>query len=221
MFRLKIYTAELLSALQKAFGERLVYLGLQGSYLRNEQNENSDIDIMLVIDKLSANDLACYRNILTAIGYYEKSCGFVCGKAELANWNPLEICHILHTTKDLYGTLSELVPDYSREDIKNYIKLSLGNLYHALCHRYIHADKENNIAKLPLMYKSVFFILQNIYYLENNVFCNSKNDLTNLLDGKSKEVMLVSRDIQKNAEYDFDYAFDLIFSWCQEAMNKL
>ena len=221
MFRLDVYTAKLLYDLQSFFGKRLVYLGLQGSYLRNEQNEDSDIDIMTVIDTLTVNDLECYRNILADIGYYEKSCGFICGKAELANWNPLEICHLLHTTKDIYGTLSELLPDYSHADEKNFIKLSLGNLYHELCHRYVHSDSEKNIAKLPYAYKSVFFILQNIYYMENGVFYNSKNELTDHLDGISKEVMHLATALQNNSDYDFDYAFNLLFSWCQETLKRL
>lgn len=221
MFRLETYIKELLSALKDSFGDRLIYIGLQGSYLRNEQNENSDIDIMAVIDELTTNDLICYRSILKKVGYFEKSCGFICGKAELAAWNPLEICHLLYTTKDLYGTLAELVPVYSKNDQRNFIKLSICNLYHELCHRYIHSDKENNIAKLPLTYKAVFFILQNLYYYENNVFYNSKSDLINHLEGKSREVMLAASNIQKNSEYDFDYSFNLLFSWCQEILNRL
>lgn len=34
-----------------------MYIGLQGSYLRNEETKNSDIDIMAVIDNLSVEDL--------------------------------------------------------------------------------------------------------------------------------------------------------------------
>lgn len=62
MFQIEAYTQELLKLLKDIFGERLVYLGLQGSYLRNEQHENSDIDIMAVIDKLTVSDLDSYKN---------------------------------------------------------------------------------------------------------------------------------------------------------------
>lgn len=221
MFDLDLYIQNLLSRLKASFGERLVYVGLQGSYLRGEAHENSDIDIMAVIDGLTADDLMRYKSILEEIGYYDKSCGFICGKAEMAHWNPLEICHLLHTTKDLYGALAELVPAYSREDERNFIKLSLGNVYHELCHRRIHADKDKNISALPQVYKAVFFIIQDLYYLENDVFYNSKAELIKHLVGKSKAVMLKAAELQGGAEYDFDSAFELLFSWCRETLNGL
>ncbi|MFQ7293115.1 MAG: hypothetical protein ACLRQ0_12900 [Monoglobales bacterium] len=50
-------------------------------------------------------------------------------------------------------TLAELIPSHTREDERNYVKLSLNNLYHELCHRYIHSDRETNIAMLPMTCK--------------------------------------------------------------------
>ena len=100
MFNIEQYINDLISACKGEFGNRMLYVGLQGSYLRGEATESSDIDIMSVIDGLSVADLDSYRNILKSIGYFDKSCGFICGKNDLLNWNPLEICHLLHTTKD-------------------------------------------------------------------------------------------------------------------------
>ncbi|MDE5801379.1 MAG: nucleotidyltransferase domain-containing protein, partial [Lachnospiraceae bacterium] len=110
MFRIDEYINELIDLLKNAFGERLVYIGLQGSYLRNEETKNSDIDIMAVIDNISVEDLQTYQKALVSVGNFDKSCGFICGKADLEHWNPLEICHLLNTTKDYYGELKKLVP---------------------------------------------------------------------------------------------------------------
>ena len=129
MFGLEKYLNDLLTSLNNKFEKRLLYVGLQGSYLRNEANVNSDIDIMVIIDEMTIHDLDDYKKILISIGYFEKSCGFICGKSEMANWNPLEVCQLLYTTKDLYGKLADLVPTYTVEDEKNFIKLSLGNLF--------------------------------------------------------------------------------------------
>lgn len=148
MFRIDEYIDELIYTLKNAFGERLVYIGLQGSYLRNEETKSSDIDIMAVIDNISVEDLKTYQKVLVSVGNFDKSCGFICGKTDLKNWNPLEICHLLNTTKDYYGELKNLVPAYSVEDERNYVKLSLNNLFHEICHRYVHADREYNISKL-------------------------------------------------------------------------
>lgn len=104
---------------------------------------------MVVIRDMSVSDLAKYRKAISSLEDYDKSCGFICGIEELQNWNPLEICHLLHTTKDYYGTLAKLVPEYTETDVRNFVKMSLGNLYHEICHRYIHAPKEKNVSKLP------------------------------------------------------------------------
>lgn len=221
MFKADEYLHKLIIAMKEVFGDRLLYVGLQGSYLREEATENSDIDIMVIINHLSVQDLNSYRKIITQMEHYEKSCGFICGMDEFSNWNPLELCHVLYNTKDYYGKLSLLMPKYSEVDIINFIKVSLGNMYHEMCHRYLHADKMKNYQKLPMTYKNVFFILQNIYYLKAGVFCLTKKELLCILDETDKEIMELSLDISSNAVYDFDQAFGKLFLWCQKTLTEL
>lgn len=168
------YIAQLTKDLHEALGERLVYVGLQGSYLRGEANENSDIDIMVVIDDMQVSDMDLYRTAIFKLEEPEKSCGFIVGKEELAHWNPLEICHVLHTTRDYYGKLEELVPAYTEQDIWNFVNMSVNNLFHEICHRYIHRSRERNVAALPGSYKGVFFILQNLHFLKQGEFMQTK-----------------------------------------------
>lgn len=180
------YTKRLTEELKMKFGKRLLYVGLQGSYLRGEATPESDIDIMLVLDEIHSKDLNVYRQILKELGEYNRACGFVCGRNELLNWFPEEICHVLHTTSDIYGKLSDIVPNYSKKDVANYIKMSVGNLYHMLCHRRIHSEMEKNVNKLPLAKRDIFFILQNLYYLEYNTFIEKKNEVTSIVSIRIK-----------------------------------
>ncbi len=221
MFRIENYIQSLIQKLKITFGERLLYVGLQGSYLRGEATAESDIDIMVVIDKLIVSDLNIYRDILVSVGDFDKSCGFICGKDDLKNWNPIEICHLLHTTKDCFGVLKDIVPEYSAEDEKNFIKLSLNNLFHELCHRYIHSDKEDNISKFPMTCKSVFFILQNMHYLKSGYFAATKIELLSRLQGRDKEILEMSMFLQNNMDYNFDEAFGLLFDWCQNVIINI
>lgn len=119
MFDLDSYLNDLISSCRAAFGERLLYVGFQGSYLRGEARENSDIDVMVILDQFSVEDMDRYREILKKIGSYERSCGFICGKDELLRWNPLEVCQLRHTTKDLFGVLTDYLPPATREDEVN------------------------------------------------------------------------------------------------------
>lgn len=221
MFRIDEYIDKLINLLKDAFGERLMYIGLQGSYLRNEETKNSDIDIMAVIDNLSVEDLKTYQKALVSAGSFDKSCGFICGKADLEHWNPLEICHLLNTTKDYYGELKKLVPAYSMEDERNYVKLSLNNLFHEICHRYIHADGEYNALKLPATSKSVFFIMQHLYYLNSGNFIPTKRELLACVQDEDKNVLELSISLQNNIDYDFDEAFSILFHWCQSTLSRL
>ena len=218
MFGIEEYIEKLTDKLKGAFGERLLYIGLQGSYLRGEATENSDIDIMTVIDGLSVGDLNTYREVLISVGDFDKSCGFICSRADLEHWNPLEICHLLNATNDCFGELKKLVPEYTVEDERNYIKLSLNNLYHELCHRYIHSDREYNISKLPATCKTVFYILQHLYYLESGKFIQTKCELLECLRGDDRKVLELSIDLQNNGGCDFDGAFSMLFNWCRRAL---
>ena len=218
MFHPDTYIASLINLLQPVLGERLIYVGLQGSYLRGEATETSDIDIMAVIRDMTVADLDAYRKAIESLEGFDKSCGFICGLDEMQHWNPLEICHLLHTTKDYFGTLADLVPAYTEIDVRAYVQLSLGNLYHELCHRYIHAPREESIAALPFTYKAVFFILQNLHFLRTGCFISTKKELLTALSGQDKQVLETAIALSQGETIDFDAAFSLLLTWCKDTM---
>ena len=218
MFDLDSYLNDLILSCRAAFGESLLYVGLQGSYLRGEAHENSDIDVMVILDRFSVQDMDRYREILKKIGFYERSCGFICGREEIACWNPLEICQLRHTTKDLYGVLTDYLPSATREDEVNHVKLSLGNLYHELCHRYIHADRERNVAAFRGTCKGVFFLMQNLHYLESGHFILTKKELKEAVSEEDRRVLELG---ELPDGFDFDQIFSVLFAWCQKTFARV
>ena len=218
MFDLDSYMNALILSCRAAFGERLLYVGLQGSWLRGEAHENSDIDVMVILDRFCVQDMDRYREILKRIGFYERSCGFICGRDELLRWNPLEVCQLRHTTKDLLGVLTDYLPSATREDEVNYVRLSLGNLYHELCHRYIHADRERNVAAFRSTCKGVFFLMQNLHYLETGHFILTKKELREAVSSKDRRVLELGG---LTDGFDFDQAFSVLFAWCQSAFPRV
>ena len=221
MIPIEQYLDNLIKALRTRFEDRLLYIGLQGSYLRGEATEDSDVDVMVVIDGLNVADLEAYRECICSLAHADKSCGFICSKDDLAHWNPMELCHVLHTTKDCYGVLKDLLPPFTRQDIRNFVKMGLNNLYHEICHRYIHGDPDHNTARLTGSYKGVFFILQNLYYLRLGQFAETKAKLLQLCAGQDRAVLQRSMDLNNGISHDFADSFTLLFTWCQNTLHSL
>lgn len=214
------YMDRMSGLLRREFGARLLYIGLQGSYQRGEAHAGSDIDVMVVLDRLSVADMQAYRALLEEAGETARACGFICGREELAHWNPCEICHLLHTTRDCYGKLDGLVPPYTEDDVRTFVKLSLGNLYHEICHSYIHAQRGDAARMLPYAYKQVFFILQNLHYLRTGIFVQRKEALLAALDGADRLVLQTSLEMDGCA-HCFDEAFQLLFTWCGDTLRAV
>lgn len=215
MLDVKAYMDELIDRLQRQFGDRLVYVGLQGSYMRGEATETSDIDPMVVLRDVSAADLRAYRAMVEAMPSPELACGFLCGQAELMHWNALEAFHLLHSTRDVLGELAPLLPAYTRDDVRAYVKLGAGNLYHEAVHRYVHGTPERLRAALPGMAKSAFFLLQDAAWLETGMFAENRRALLPLL--RAEDARLLALDEAAS----LDDAVDALLTACRGLMERI
>ena len=92
------------AGLQAAFGLRLRFLGLQGSYGRGEAREGSDIDLVVILDQVTEADWRTYREVLAGLPHPELACGFFSGAAELAGWDRADLFQFVHDTTPILGT---------------------------------------------------------------------------------------------------------------------
>ena len=69
MVDIKIWMDKFLPKLDETFGERVRFVGLQGSYGRGEATEKSDIDTVVILDELSASDIKIYNGMLKTYFY--------------------------------------------------------------------------------------------------------------------------------------------------------
>ncbi len=221
MFSPEIYVGNITRILREKWGERLLYVGLQGSYLRGEATEDSDIDVVVLVEDLTVSDLDFYRSVIDSLDDPQKSCGFICGREEMQRWNPLEICSFRHGTKDFYGKIEDFLPPYTAEDLRNFIKMSLGNLYHEITHRYLHASREENVRALPFTYKGVFFILQCMHYQNSGEFVLTKKELLAKLTGMDHDVLACSLRMTAGEPFEWDSAFSLLLAWSRQALRSV
>ena len=57
MVDINIWIKNFLQTLNETFENRVWFVGLQGSYGRDEATETSDIDIIVILDELSAKEI--------------------------------------------------------------------------------------------------------------------------------------------------------------------
>ena len=114
--------------------------------------------------------------------------------------------------------LTDYLPSATREDEVNYVKLSLGNLYHELCHRYIHAERDRNIAKFRGDCKGVFFLMQNLHDLESGRFILTKGELKEAVSTEDRRALELA---ELPDGFDFEQAFSVLFEWCQRAFARV
>ena len=100
---------DFLYKLNHQFENRVWFVGLQGSYSRGEATETSDIDIVVILDELSAADIQSYNDMLDTLPHRELICGFLSGKEEIMNWEPSDLFQFCYDTTPIEGSLDEVL----------------------------------------------------------------------------------------------------------------
>lgn len=114
--------------------------------------------------------------------------------------------------------LENLLPPATRQDEVNYVKISLGNFYHEICHRYIHAGDEKSRNKLRASCKQLYFVIQNLHYLESGKFLLKKSDLKAAVSAQDLEILCIP---ELPDDYDFDKTYEAVIIWCQKAFARI
>ena len=174
MIEPQTWVADALARMKKAFGPRLAYLGLQGSYRRGEATETSDIDLVVLLDTVEPADLDIYRSIVHALPEGHKACGFCSGTEEFFHWPRHELLPFSMDTDDYYGRLKDFLPPLSQEDARAGAKIGASALLHLLTHSYLYAEPEARPAILKDAYKAAFFVMQVVYYLASGSLHSGK-----------------------------------------------
>ena len=156
---------DFLLKLNEVFANRVLFVGLQGSYGRGEATEASDIDVVVILDELNASDIQTYQNILDTLPHRELICGFVSGKDEILNWEPSDLFQFYHDTNAIKGSLDDLLPMIDQAAIDRAIKMGAGNIYHGCVHNMLHEKSEEILKGL---YKAASFVVQAIVRSEEH-----------------------------------------------------
>lgn len=192
------------------FDDRVLFIGLQGSYGRNEATDSSDIDVVLILDKVSIEDLKIYKQITNELPYKELLCGFLSGKYEIANWCKYDLFQFYNDTVAIKGKLEEIIPAVTEEDARQAIVVGACNIYHACSHNFLHTM---NINMLSSLYKSSFFVLQAKLYCETGKYIRNRLEMKNYVNEYDSEILQVSNMPSNITEDTFEEYSKILLTW--------
>lgn len=191
-----VWMNDLIDQLKTEFKERLVLVGLQGSRARDEQREDSDIDIVVVIEDLNADDLASYRSVIQKMPHAELACGFIGSPDVLAAWPRHDVFNLVNDTNVRYGSFDFMDTEFTAEEAKLAADACASEIYHALCHTAVF---EPNMLPdlLQSCLKSVFFGIRAKHFAQTGKFVNSRVQLLNLVNDSERWLLQAyDKDVQ-------------------------
>lgn len=204
-------------AVEEAFGPRIKLLGLQGSYRRGEATEDSDIDVVLILDKVETADLIRYRAVLDGLPYREKICGFVSGAEELCHWEPADLFQFREDTQPLAGDLDSLLPPLCSEDVKRAVWTGACGIYHLCGHQFLHQNApERRTAALRSLYKSAVFVMQAIGMDRTGQYCRRREELRQALTTEEGLLLDIAERLKGRTELteqEEEAAFSRLLHW--------
>lgn len=172
-------------AVRDLFGGRVLFIGLQGSYGRNEAHETSDIDVVLILDAVSLHDLKQYKQVIGTLPDRSLICGFVSGREELAGWYKSDLFQFYYDTIPYYGSLDDIISVPADADARAAVLMGACNLYHMCSHNYLHGS---DMETLKGLYKSAFFVLQAKHFSETGDYVKNHSTLIHVLSGTDLSV---------------------------------
>ena len=217
MIDIQAWLQSYLQALNEHFPNRIWFVGLQGSYGRGEATESSDIDIVAILDELTAADIQRYDAMLNTLPNRELICGFLSGKEEIMNWEPADLFQFYYDTTPVIGSLDELLTLIDDAAINRAIKTAVGNIYHGCVHNLLFEKSEDILRGL---YKSASFTAQAIAFKETGTYCTYQRDLMKVLSPEDRKIVETFIHIKNGHAVDFQSMSEDLFNFCKRWISK-
>ena len=202
-------------ALTKRFAERVYFIGLQGSHARGEANEHSDIDVVVILDELSAADIQTYNTMLDSLPHRSQICGFLSGKDEILHWEASDLFQFYHDTLPIKGSLDELRPLLDDAAVSKAIHTGVCNIYHGCVHNMLHEKSEDILRGL---YKAASFVVQAICFKDSGNYIRRQTDLLEQVSPDEQAIVKTFLHLKNGGEIDFVRMSECLFDWAKKRL---
>ena len=217
MLEINTWMNSFLSVLSETFGGRVWFVGLQGSYARGEATETSDIDVVVILDELSAADARRYEAMLNTLPYRERLCGFLSGTREVFSWEPSDLFHLYYDTKPIMGNLDELLPLIDGDAVNRAIKIGVCNIFHGCVHNMLYEKSEDILREL---YKSASFVVQTIVFKQTGKYVSRQKDLLAIASSDEQAIVKTFLDLKSGGTIAFREMSEALFAWSGNWIDK-
>ena len=217
MIDITVWMQNFLQTLNENFRDRVWFVGLQGSYGRGEATETSDIDIVVILDELSAMDIQNYNKMLDTLPHRELICGFLSGKDDIMNWEPSDLFQFCHDTTPIKGSLDEVMAVVDENAINRAIKIGACNIFHGCVHNMLHEKSEDILRGL---YKSASFVVQAIVFKQTGNYIKHQEELLTVATLNEQVIINTFLSLKKGGTVDFIPMSETLFAWSKKWIDK-
>ena len=218
MVNIDVWVDSFTHKLKSVFENRIEFIGLQGSYGRGEASRTSDIDIVVILDKLQTSDIQIYNDILDTMPHRELICGFVSGKAELLNWEPSDLFQFYYDTTPIVGSIDYILPLIDDTAVTRAIKIGACNIYHGCVHNMLHEKSEDILKGL---YKAATFVVQAIVFKQTKRYIKTKEEMLSVANISEQTILENFLKCKSCESVDFDMASRSLFEWAKRWITKI
>ena len=217
MIAISVWQQIFLQKLHEAFGDRVWFVGLQGSYGRGEATEASDIDMVVILDELSAIDIHTYNAMLDTMPHRELICGFFSGREEILNWEPSDLFQFCNDTTPIKGSLDEVLAVVDESDINRAIKIGVCNVFHGCVHNMLYEKSE---AVLRELYKSASFVVQAIAFRQAGRYFRRQKDLLLVVSDEERFIVETFIGLKHGEAVAFTLLSERLFAWAKKWISE-
>ena len=217
MIDITTWVEQFLRALDVQFAGRTWFVGLQGSYGRGEATETSDIDLVVILDELTAADIPTYNAMLDTLPHRELICGFLSGKEEILHWDAADLFQFYHDTTPIRGTLDSLLPLIDDAAVQRAIHMGACNIFHGCVHNMLYEKSEDILRGL---YKAASFVVQAIAYQQTGTYFRRQVDLRKAVAPYEQGIIDGFLHLKSGGAVDFRPMSEVLFTWAQHWINQ-
>ena len=217
MIDIAAWMQRLLQTLNETFPNRVWFVGLQGSYGRGEATKTSDIDVVVILNELSAADVQSYSTMLDGLPHRELICGFLSGKNEIMNWEPSDLFQFCHDTTPIQGSLDEVMAGIDENDVNRAIKIGVCNIYHGCVHNMLHEKSEEVLRGL---YKAASFAVQAIAFQQTGSYMKHQKELLRVVSPDERFIVETFLSLKNGGTIDFPSMSNTLFAWSKKWITE-